>query len=211
MDDFSINDNRIDKALDELKLINKYLGGISTTRFGLKSFKNLKINSIIDVGSGASDILLSFNNKKKLFTIISIDKNSTVVKYLKQQDKDSINITSDAFTIPLKDKSCDLIHSSLFLHHFDEEQIVELIREYLRVCRIGIIINDLRRSFFALAGITLLTKLFSKSTMVKNDAPLSVKRGFIRSDLVYLMKKAGVKNFSIYPRWAFRWLVVVKN
>ena len=35
MDDFSIQDERIDRALSELKITNKYLGGISTTKSGL--------------------------------------------------------------------------------------------------------------------------------------------------------------------------------
>jgi hypothetical protein len=36
MDDFSIRDDRIDLALSELDIINKFLGGNSTTRFGIK-------------------------------------------------------------------------------------------------------------------------------------------------------------------------------
>jgi len=71
------------------------------------------------------------------------------------------------------------------------------------------IINDLRRSVWALIGIKLLTILFSKSSMVKNDAPLSVKRGFIKSELIDMLKSLKIINYKIKRKWAFRWLVAI--
>jgi hypothetical protein len=38
MDDFSIRDERVDLALKELKIINKFLGGISTSKISTKIF-----------------------------------------------------------------------------------------------------------------------------------------------------------------------------
>ena len=60
MDDFSIQDERIDKALNELKIINKFLGGISTTKSALSYFIQSKKDElkILDIGSGSSDNLL---------------------------------------------------------------------------------------------------------------------------------------------------------
>ena len=71
------------------------------------------------------------------------------------------------------------------------------------------IINDLRRSVWALIGIKTLIYLFSKSTMVKNDAPLSVKRGFIKSELINLLEELKITNYKIKRKWAFRWLIVI--
>jgi D-alanyl-D-alanine dipeptidase len=44
--------------------------------------------------------------------------------------------------------------------------------------------------------------------LVKNDAPLSVKRGFRKSELVSLLEKAGFKNYSVKWSWAFRYRIV---
>jgi hypothetical protein len=60
-------------------------------------------------------------------------------------------------------------------------------------------------------SIKWLTKVFSRSYLVKNDAPLSVKRGFKKNDLIELLKQAGINNYTIEWKWAFRWLVVVRN
>ncbi len=77
MDDFSIRDKRIDIALKELKIINKYLGGISTTKSALKFFmrSNNDELKILDIGSGTSDNLLAAKNLYPHLKILSIDKN----------------------------------------------------------------------------------------------------------------------------------------
>ncbi len=208
MDDFSIQDERIDDALHELKIINKFLGGISTTKSALKYFhesENDKLK-IVDVGSGSSDNLLSAKSKYPNLQILSIDKNLRVLSGSKNLI-DRIN--SDAFELPFKNNSCDIIHSALFLHHFTEEELHFLLKEFLRTARKGIIINDLQRSYLALMGIKILTVLFSKSEMVKNDAPLSVKRGFSKQEILNLLEDVGATNFVIKKKWAFRWMVVI--
>ena len=210
MDDFSIQDERIDKALHELKIINKFLGGISTTKSALKYFpesENDKLK-IVDVGSGSSDNLLSAKSKYPNLQILSIDKNLRALSGSKNLI-DRIN--SDAFELPFKNNSCDIIHTALFLHHFTEEELHFLLKEFLITASKGIIINDLQRSYLALMGIKILTVLFSKSEMVKNDAPLSVKRGFTKQEILNLLEDVGATNFVIKKKWAFRWMVVIKK
>ena len=46
MDDFSIKDEKIDLAFNELKNINKYFGGNSTSIEGIKKVLNKFINGI---------------------------------------------------------------------------------------------------------------------------------------------------------------------
>lgn len=210
MDDFSIRDERIDIALKELKIINRFLGGISTTKTALKYFVN-SVNEeikVLDIGSGSSDNLIAAKNKLPQLKIISIDKN---LRVLIGSNNSLGKINSDAFELPFKNNSCDIVHIALFLHHFTEDEIQKLLKEFLRISKRGIIINDLQRSYLALIGIKLLTILFSKSEMVKNDGPLSVKRGFTKSELINLLYDAGVNSFTIKWKWAFRWMVVIKK
>jgi ubiquinone/menaquinone biosynthesis C-methylase UbiE len=210
MDDFSIRDSRIDDALKELKIINNYLGGVSTTVSALKYFTRDKLINlkIIDVGSGSSDNLIIAKNTYPNLQIISVDKNISVLDYSKNSLQ---KINSDAYHLPFKDECCDIVHIALFLHHFNEDQIEKLLNEFLRICKKGIIINDLQRSLLALAGIKLLTVLFSKSILVKNDAPVSVKRSFNKSEINNFLRKSGISNYIIKYKWAFRWMVVIKK
>ncbi len=210
MDDFSIQDERIDTALVELKIINKYLGGISTTKSALElTIRNNNDEvKILDIGSGSSDNLIAAKNSFPNIRISSLDKNLRTLTATKNLIP---KINSDAFYLPFKNNSWDLVHVALFLHHFNENQIKKLLKEFLRISKKGIIINDLERSYFALLGIKLLTILFSKSEMVKHDAPISVKRGFSKSDLINLFNEQNIANYTINRKWAFRWMVVIKK
>jgi hypothetical protein len=73
--------------------------------------------------------------------------------------------------------------------------------------KIGFFINDLHRNAVAFYSIKLLTKLFSNSYLVKNDAPLSVARGFKRKELEKYLEAADINNYEIQWKWAFRWLL----
>jgi len=209
MDDFSIQDARIDEALNELKIVNKYLGGISTTFSGLKLLLNGENEfSVIDIGAGGSDILISL---KKIFTkieITSIDLNKRACKFLINNNASNI-ICADSLKIPIKNKQFDFVHASLFLHHFNENEIKKMINDFLSISEKGIIINDLRRSIPALIGIKIIALLFSKSEMFKNDGPLSVKRGFIKRDWQKILSDLRITKYSLKRKWAFRWLLVI--
>ncbi|MBK7380260.1 MAG: methyltransferase domain-containing protein [Ignavibacteriales bacterium] len=211
MDDFSIRDERIDFALAELNLINKFLGGNSTTGFGVKLLSNNNHSnhklSILDVGAGSSEVLQNKINHDA--DVYSLDLNFRVCEYLKEKSIDSNVLYGNALHFPFKEKSIDIVHLSLFLHHFTEPEINSILTMSIKICKAGIVINDLRRSWFAYFGISLLTKLFSKSEMVKNDGPLSVKRGFTKNELLNILSRSGITNYKIYRTWAFRWLVVI--
>ena len=75
--------------------------------------------------------------------------------------------------------------------------------------RIGIVINDIHRNWFSYYSIKLLTKLFSKSAMVKFDAPLSVLRAFKKNELKSILDQAGFSNYTLKWMWAFRWQVII--
>ncbi len=115
----------------------------------------------------------------------------------------------DVFSPAFQAQRFDIVIGTLFFHHFTEEQLVALFARLKDQVSIGFIINDVHRHPLAFYSIKLLTKIFSRSSMVKYDAPLSVLRSFKRNELVGILKKANIENFSIKWKWAFRWQVLV--
>jgi hypothetical protein len=118
-----------------------------------------------------------------------------------------MDILSPAF----QQSQCDIAVATLFFHHFTDNQLVGILRRLHNQVRLGIVINDLHRHPLAYYAIKLLTKFFSKSTMVKYDAPLSVLRGFSKKELVRILEQAGITHYTIKWKWAFRWQVVVRK
>jgi hypothetical protein len=105
----------------------------------------------------------------------------------------------------------DIIFSSLFCHHFTEAALVEQLQWMQQNAATGFFINDLHRHRLAYHSIRLLTRLFSRSYLVKNDAPLSVARGFKKQEWRRLLAQAGLTTARVQWQWAFRYLVTFKH
>jgi SAM-dependent methyltransferase len=211
LDDFSIQDERVDSALKELKTINFLLGGNRISREGIKMFNTPGSSmTILDAGAGASDILLRIKRKHNSLNIYCLDKNQRSCFYLKKHSKDVTVICGDVLNLPF-DTHFDIIHASLFLHHFNEDELTRIITCLLEISNRGIVINDLRRTIIAWSGIKILTLLFSRSNEVKYDGPLSVRKGFIKKDWIDILNKISTSGYVIKRRWAFRWLIVIRK
>jgi hypothetical protein len=204
MDDPSVSRFELIKAHKELRIINKYLGGVTNSRSGIKKLLGKNDASILDIGSGASSISADLKSLK----LFAADLNFEACKLLKNRSENINVINCDAFHLPFKESSFDASHASLFFHHFNEVEIANIVKQMLLISRKGIVINDLRRNLFALASIKILTKIFSKSRLVKNDAPISVKRSFTKKDLNNIFSGLNYK-IEIKRVWAFRWLIII--
>jgi 2-polyprenyl-3-methyl-5-hydroxy-6-metoxy-1,4-benzoquinol methylase len=215
MDDMSIQDERIDEALHELRVINTWLGGNTTTRKGVGMLLKWKTStgllSILDVGSGGADIATSLSAICPETKITALDLNMRVCEFSARENPSLRVIQGSVLQLPFREQTFDIIHASLFLHHFTEEELLRILPSLYSISRYGIVINDLRRSVFAYLGIFLLTQLFSRSVMVKNDGPLSVRRGFTRRELVRLCESLPSASYTIRRTWAFRWLICIEK
>ena len=76
---------------------------------------------------------------------------------------------------------------------------------------LGFFVNDLHRHPLAYHSIKLITSLFSKSYLVKNDAPLSVARGFKKDELIEILQQSSIIHYQLKWMWAFRWLLIYKH
>lgn len=219
MDDLDAGGQVIDQTLHELETINKWLGGNKVTTNGLaKLLKNSSNNEkliIADLGCGGGDILLlvaRWARKRGIeVTLKGYDANPNIIRYAEENCKAFPEIsfyTEDIFSDDFRANQFDLVLCTLFTHHFKDDQLVKIFKQFKKQAKIGVIINDLHRHWLAYYSIKLLTQLFSKSEMVKYDAPLSVRRSFRRNDLHQIMESSEIENYSIRWMWAFRWQLI---
>jgi len=205
------------RNLVELDIINKRLGGYKASRQGLATILNTgkPIHTVLDIGFGGGDSikqLSKFSEKKrvKLF-FYGVDLKNDCVVYAEKNLTELSNkqlICDDYRNIPAELLSkIDVIHCSLFLHHLSDDEIVDLFR-FGKANGCIILANDLHRNWLAYYSIKFLTYSFSKSYLVKNDAPLSVKRGFKKDELISLLQRAGFENYSVKWSWAFRYILI---
>jgi SAM-dependent methyltransferase len=210
------------RNMEELNTVNYLLGGHSITCEGIRQIMKAKARPddyewlICEIGCGNGNNLAVIyewcldHNIKARFIGIDINPGCIASTKASKTGGKSTYITSDYQKVKFIQKP-DIIFSSLFCHHFNDEQMTDQLLWLKKNSIDGFFINDLHRHPFAFYSIRLLTMIFSRSYLVKNDAPLSVLRGFIKNDWERLMRSAGIDNFSIKWKWAFRWLIVIVN
>lgn len=209
----------IRKNMQELDVINTHLGGHAISIRGLrklleKNFRSGQVQRhICEIGCGGGDNLLALsawclkNNLQATFTGIDINPNCITYAKSVQASMNAKFIESDYRQVQFRTKP-DIIFSSLFCHHFTDEELILMLRWMQGHATVGFFINDLHRHPLAYHAIKMITSVFSSSRLVKHDAPLSVKRGFRKEEWISLFEKAGVHPMKIQWQWAFRWLIV---
>lgn len=197
--------------LKELKIINTLLGGHRVVLNGIKHFAKSSTNlRVVEIGSGGGDNLGAIHEKYPNFELEGVDLKADCTEYAKKQNPE-VNFQTTDYQQATFAKKPDVIFNSLFCHHFTDEQLIVMLRWMQQNSTKGFFIADLHRHWLAYFSIKLLTRLFSKSYLVINDAPLSVLRGFRRSEWEHLLAKAEIKNFKIRWQWAFRFLIIVEH
>lgn len=215
-DDIPFQD--ISRNMAELEFINRWLGGHAITLCGFRELLKKQTHPsdrpllIGEIGCGGGDNLRAIadwcDRKEIPYRLIGIDKNPECIEHARKRHPElpAQWIVADYRKAPLTDQA-DILFSSLFCHHFSNEQLKEQLIWMQQHSTKGFFINDLHRHPLAYYSIRLLTQLFSKSYLVKNDAPLSVCRGFSRSDWEKILEETGLSRTSVQWKWAFRWLL----
>lgn len=218
MDGENISFEDMAQTLKELNTINTHLGGHTITRKGFKKLVQGQSSlSVCEIGCGGGDNLFDIYKycRQKNITVscTGIDMNRECIAFAKQRypQLPCQWICSDYAAVNFGIKKPDIIFSSLFCHHFTNEQLVKNLQWLQQNSRKGFFINDLHRHWLAYYMIKYITRFFSKSYLVKNDACISVARSFRKKDWCQLFSEAGIINYSIRWQWAFRYLVICKQ
>jgi ubiquinone/menaquinone biosynthesis C-methylase UbiE len=173
--------------------------------------------TIVDMGCGDGDLLRrlarQYRNAKRKVSLLGIDNsfatlevarnNSTAypeIMYLKQ---DILDMDYEAYP-------CDLLLCTLTLHHFSNADITTLLQGFCRMAPMAIIINDLQRNKLAYYLFQVFSLIFIKTKIAKQDGLISIRSGFVKSDLQRLGNAVPDYYHRIRWRWAFRYLWVMQ-
>ncbi len=206
------------RNLYELELINARLGGHHATLEGVRTLlrgKQGKI-SVLDVGCGGGDVfrpLLKLGQEQGVsFDLKGIDHLPEAVEYARDRTEGDPHVhfeVQDLKELETSGEQYDIVICSLVCHHLYGEELQKCIRGMEAVSRIGVVINDIHRHWLAWGGIALLTRLFSRSYLVRHDAALSVRKAFRKEEWEALLKEAGVEWFRIRWYWVFRHQILI--
>ncbi|SFI60086.1 Methyltransferase domain-containing protein [Kaistella treverensis] len=222
MDDFSMDNESLVIALDDIARINQLLGGNSVTLEGVKKliedFPKDQTITIMDFGCGGGDMLrmlAKFGQENGLkFNLIGIDANEATIRHAEKCSAEFENISylaEDIFEYDFSKYKIDIALITLTLHHFKDEGILKIVNVILNLVTKGIVVNDLHRSRLAYRLFQMIIFIFRLKKMTADDGLISILRGFKREDLEKYSRNLQLKKYSIKWKWAFRYQWIIEK
>lgn len=217
LDEPPIPKKELEKNLRDLERINRLLGGHRATILGIRELLpgDRSSCSVIDVGCGGGDTLHAldrFASKRGIeLEMTGVDPLPEALNFAREHwsGQRSPEWRERSFEALSEEECYDISTTSLFCHHLYGSQLHALLQKLYRISRYGVVINDLHRHPLAYYGIRFLSTLLSDSAYLKNDAPLSVLKGFRREEWESILDRTGLPDPKVRWVWAFRHCIVI--
>jgi SAM-dependent methyltransferase len=169
---------------------------------------------VLDLATGGGDVPIRLWHRARRrglpLEIDGCDVSADAIRYARERAvRKSATVrffTHDALAGPLPEWY-DVHFCSLFLHHLDEEQAVDLLRRMSQSASRMVLINDLVRSRVGLLLAQVAVRLLTTSPVVHVDGPRSVRAAFTLDEARSLAERAGLHGVSIGRRWPCRFLL----
>ena len=101
---------------------------------------------------------------------------------------------------------------SLFLHHFEDEGAIQLLKGFYRVAQKALLVIDLERHVLPFLFLRATKPLFGWNHITVHDGLISVKASFRADEAKRLAELAGIAGAKITTyRPAFRWGMVAQK
>jgi len=191
-------------SLRDLDRINRWFGGVRTTARMLRRVAkdcSSKRLSVLDVAAASSRVVELAEEHA------GVDVDVTRLDRAASHFEGRAGVVGDALRLPFQDGAFDLVHSCLFLHHLRAPEAALFLQDSLRVARIAVLVNDLRRSQLHWLSVKAASPvLFSRIT--QHDAPASVKRAYICGELVEIAETTGAR-WEMRNSFFFRFAMIL--
>lgn len=200
------------RSLHDLRRINYYAGGIRAYRRLLRRFfrdSSSQNKIVLDLGTGTSDLL---DDAAARFGVrgVGLDvKIEHLVIGRALYPRSAKRLAASAFEIPLRNESVDLVTSSHFFHHFSAQENLSILREALRVARMGVIVTDTRRNLLPYAFMKILGAARLIGSITAFDGPASVLRGYTTAELQPIVRELDVSRAEIVRLMPFRFAILL--
>ncbi len=195
-------------SLADLRWFNRWFGGTHTNLRMVEQVvrtTQAKSLSILEVAAGSGYVAHATKDALATRGIqLSITLLDRVASHVSNGGR---SVVGDALALPFRDSSFELVSCCLFAHHLSPEELVQFVKQGLRVCRKAVLINDLVRSpahwALAYAGIPLY-----RSRITRNDAPASVRQAYTRAEMLDILRKTCAPSVEIETYYLFRMGVI---
>lgn len=210
----------LERAYADINTCNRLLGGDAITLqavWQLIQEHPQPSYTIVDVGCGDGSMLRKLSGflraRNVVHTLVGVDLKQELLELAAEKSRDFSELRFQQSDVLADDAklSCDILINTLTLHHLPEEKLPHFLNAFVRLARVGVVINDLQRSKVAYTLFRLFSALFLKSPIAIHDGLVSITKGFTKKELLQLAKTVPNATHTLRWKWAFRYLWVLKT
>jgi SAM-dependent methyltransferase len=185
----------------DLTRINRSFGGHSVILKTLPLVAHPEDSfSLLDIGAASGDTARAIQAVFPHCCVTSFDYNAINIEQAPRP-----KVVGNAFAPPFVPESFDYVLCSLFLHHFQDEEVVALLRNFYALARRAVLVFDLERSIVPYLFLPATRYLFDWKPITVTDGMISVRASFTQAELRTLAEKAELRNIEVtVHRPAFR-------
>ncbi len=205
MDQPDLDESRHVEALEALRRINycsRSAGILWPAIARLAHELKTDCLSVLDVACGGGDVPTRLWRTARraniTLNIVGIDISPVAIAHAQRRasaaNADIEFTVADIFDAPVL-QTFDVVCSSLFLHHLDEQMSLDLLDAMKQRADHLVLVNDLVRSRAGWMLARLGTQLLSKSDVARVDGPRSVEGAFRRNEVRSLAER-GIERGS---------------
>jgi len=201
----------VETSLRDLCRINRWFGGVGTTRRLIERVASATGNksfSVLEVAAGFGEVSKTAGRQlaAKGLTLDVTDLDRVHTHLLRGNRA----VVADALALPFQDGSFDLVSCSLFAHHLEPAELARFSAEALRVSRCAVLINDLIRHPLHLA-LVYAGFLLMRSHVSRVDGVASVRRAYTPEEIKRILSSSPqpANKVEISRHFLFRMGVVI--
>lgn len=206
LDGDSVSQDAAVESLSDLRWVNRWFGGVSTTAFLLRRAmrkSELRSASVLEVAAGDG---YSIAHAAKRLKQENLQVEPLCLDRRELQSPAQCcerTVVGDALELAFPPASFDFVSCGLFVHHLAPAQVIAFINGALNAARYAVLINDLRRSSLHLATVYAGMPIF-RSPISRSDGLASVRQAYTPDELRELMSQTNATSMELRTRYLFR-------
>jgi len=193
------------RSLADLRLVNRWLGNPGRVLRAVRACLPPG-GRLLDVGCGSGDVP-AFLLARLPGPLLAVGVDVKTL-HLRAAPRVVRRVVADVRRLPFPDGSFDVVTASLFLHHFDEEDLPEILAGLHRLARRALVVNDLHRARVPYLFGRVAFPLLFRSRVSVEDGLLSIRRGFRPDELRAAFARAGLPAVTVRRHFPYRLLAV---
>lgn len=205
-----LGQDEIRSNLDDLWLINRYLGGVSGCLHLLaRAFRRTgrRPVRVLEVGAGDGRVAGRLRDELRRQGIQAdffvLDRRLKHLQVGHPRPEDLHPVAANALTLPFKEGSFDLVTCNLLFHHFSGSEAVAFLSALGSVARQAVLINDIERHWLPYLLLRAAPWLW-RSRVSRLDGLASIRQAYVSSELEELASTAGFDDFEVHRIVPFR-------